>query len=254
MGNTLTSRGTALTLSQKIRADIMGITHGDMKLFLLGGLSVFSRGKKFDKSVPSGSKRKSGSDVLVIGGGPSIKKNIRVAKKFDGIVCVVDNSADYLAEQGIRFDYLISLEKGYESLQIIFDKGKKLQSIRSQFTLVYSGTAQYISRLMKVYASICDTLLRFDATFQHVANVGLYGIQFAEEHLKARRIFLLGFDGTGTDIDGNQYGWEIFLEWQSEFKRFMDGDIFAEVINCTPRSKLIDKRMKIGILKDIINK
>ena len=246
MGRTL-SKGTALTESQKKKADLMKLSYSDMMLYILGGLQPFIRGQKF---MDTG---RTTHDVLVIGGGPSIKKHIRVVKHFKGTICVIDNIADYVAENNIPFHYMVSLEKGWESLRIIFEKGKKLQKIRDQFTLVYSATQKYISHLMKVYESICDTLLRFDATYQHVANVGLYGVQFAEEHLKAKRIFLLGFDNHGTDIDGNAYGWEIFLEWQAEFKHFMVNGVKAEVINCTPRSKLIDERMKIGTLKDLRN-
>ena len=252
MGRIL-SKGTGLTASQKKRADIMGISYGDMKLFLMGGLQLFIRGARYNRDIPSDSKRSEGAEVLVIGGGPSIKKHIRVAKHFRGTICVIDNVADFVAENKVPFDYLISLEKGWQSLQIIFDKGKKLQKIRGDFTLVYSGTAKYISQLMDIYNGICDNLLRFDATYQHVANVGLYGVQFAEEHLKARRIFLLGFDNDGSDIDGNPYNWEIFLEWQAEFKHFMVNGVQAEIINCTPKSKLIDERMKVGTLKDLKN-
>ena len=244
MGRIL-SKGSGLTESQKKKAGLMKLSNSDMMQYVLGGLQPFIRGQKFTDTGGSS------HDVLVIGGGPSIKNHIKVVKRFKGIICVIDNIADYVAENGVSFDYMVSLEKGWQSLRIIFDKGKKLQKIRDQFTLVYSGTATYISHLMEVYESICDNLLRFDATYQHVANVGLYGIQFAEEHLKAKRIFLIGFDNHGTDIDGNAYGWEIFMEWQAEFKHFMVNGIKAEIINCTPRSKLIDERMQVGTIKDL---
>jgi len=193
------------------------------------------------------SYRRRTKDVLVIGGGPTTKETIDRAKKFKGDICIVDSISRMAMDHKIPFDYIITLEKCTAATMMLLENGRVLQPIRDQFTLVFSPGQIHLGSLIAVYKKVCDHLLRFTAKYGEVANVGLYAIQFAEEYLHAKKIFLLGFDHHGTDVFGNPYEQWIFDKWMAEFSDYLDHGTGSKIINCSPNTEFKDKRISYSI-------
>jgi hypothetical protein len=199
-------------------------------------------------------KRRHG-DVLVIGGAPSLQHNIQEAKKFKGKVVVIDSTSSLAVEKGVKFDYVVTLEKCCAATDMLLSYRGMLKRVNGKFTLVYAPNQEgKIGDLMAVYKKITDNLLPFKAKYRGLANVGLFGIQFAVEYLLARRVFLIGFDHYGGDVFGRPYEQEIFDSWLADFRDYLDHGVKAQIINCSPETQFKDERIKYGTIQDLKNK
>jgi len=199
--------------------------------------------------------RKRKGDVLIIGGAPSLIKTIHYAKKFKGTVCVVDSISYLAVDKGVHFDYLLTLEKCTAATEMLLTYKKHLDKIKDQFTLVYAPNQQgRVGDLMTIYKKIATKMQAFRVKYKEAANIGLFSIQFAEEFLMAKRIFLIGYDHYGTDVFGNPYEQWIYDKWLANFRDYLNHGVKAKIINCSPKTQFRDNRISYGYLKDLKNK
>ncbi len=228
MGCNLNSSG-GLTISQAEHADQLGMSHEVFKQFVIDRLMEKKGGVTPTIRLDSQKKNKIKCEkyCLVVGAGPSYKKQLEQIKKFKGIIVVVDFNFNEISKYGIKPDYIVTLESGRPNVnQLMFDAGE-LKKQKEEITVV--GSAITKDEITKYIFQQGIKYLRFPMKEEpRASNVGIFAICFAKEWLKCDKIILVGFEHTGTREPSHTY-----LTWQTDFWYFIKQWPKETIVNCT---------------------
>lgn len=167
--------------------------------------------------------------VLVIGAGPSMYKKIDFARSFNGDIVVCDVIAEYLLEDGIKANYITTYEI-QEGIELAFFDPSLA---KYGCTVVYNWKAlPKLKNHLKKHGFKSTSFQSY--RWERVNNVGLLGVRFAREVLKADEIYLIGFDHVGT-----QYTSRTYQDWLTCFEYFLtDEKDNCKIINCSGSGNL----------------
>lgn len=170
--------------------------------------------------------------VLLIGAGPSYRNKLDLARNFKGIKVVPAALAKTIMEEGITPDYITQYE-----IDVGLDLARFPPELaKTGIPIVYNFMSKppFLRHLSK---HKFKSIPFFGDNWYSINNVGLFSAYFAREHLKATKIYLIGFDHCGMDYHAKTY-----LQWVENFKVFVDMvKDECKIINCTGTGKLYMK-------------
>ena len=233
MGCNLSSTGD-LTVSQAHHADQLGMKHEVFKQYVIDRLIEKKGGLPHTNRLDSQKKNKikCKKACLVVGAGPSFKRDLEQIKKFKGIIVVVDINFNEVCKYGIKPDYVITLESGKPNVTQDMFSFHHLKEQKEKLKVVGSAITRDI--ITKYILSSGVPYLRFPMKEEpRASNVGIFSICFAYEWLKCDKIILIGFEHTG-----NKYPDHTYLTWQADFWYFIKQWPKETVVNCTDTGAL----------------
>ena len=167
--------------------------------------------------------------VLIIGAGPSVWNKLDLARNFDGIKITHVAFVETLMQNGITPDYITQ----YETDIGLNLEHYPLELAKLDIPIVYN--IQCHPPFLRYLSQNKFKSIPFHSTQHHnINNVGLFSAYFAREHLKATKIYLIGFDHEGMDYHAN-----VYPKWVANFKVFVEAESqHCEIINCSGQGKL----------------
>jgi len=228
MGTHLNSSGD-LTKSQREHADSIGISRDEFRecikdrlIELKGGVTPTVRTKEMKKDHIIATK-----PVLVIGAGPSYKKNYKMASKFEGIIVAVDNNGNDLMRNGVIPDYIVTLEQGHPNVTLYMFDPLLMKENKEKVKVVGSAITRNDIREHIVASGVSYIQYKMDGEAR-ASNVGIFALNFARYYLKADKIIMIGFEHSG-----QKYPSETYLTWQVDFWYFVKKWPKETIVNCT---------------------
>lgn len=175
--------------------------------------------------------------VLLIGGGPSFRNKLNLARGFEGIIITHAANFKEVMENGIRPDYIAQYET---------QVGLNLEHYPPEDASLGIPIVYNIECITEFKRHLTNNHFKsipfFSAYHGNINNVGLFSAYFAREHLKATHIYLIGFDHEGMEYHAN-----VYPKWVENFKVFVEAEKdHCEVINCTGTGKLYGKGITDG--------
>ena len=177
------------------------------------------------------------TSVLIIGGGPSTRKKLDLARSFDGIIIVHAAFVKIVMDEGITPNYITQYEvdKGLN----LEDYPPALAKLKIPIIYNYICKSRFLNHLTT--HKFCSLSFRSN-THHNINNVGLFSAYFAREYLNANKIYLIGFDHEGTAYHAN-----VYPKWVKNFKVFVEAEKDeCEIINCSGQGKLYMKGITDG--------
>ncbi len=229
MGIYLNKQGD-LTESQKVQADALGVSHGEMRQIMLQRLDDLSVNKKPDTKRTDKMKRTSitaKNPVLIIGAGSSFERSIKEIKEFRGQIIAVDFVFNYLVKKGVIPDYVITLESQQSSVSEKMFEYDNLKKCRNKTKVIASSITK--TRVIEHFKQQGIEVQRYkDKGEPRCSNVGLLAVNYAYNVLGADKILLVGFEHVG-----QKYPPHIYQIWQIDFWYFISKWPKETIINCT---------------------
>ena len=228
MGIHLNSKG-GLTVSQRIHADKLGISHEVFKKYLLVRLDELN--KPLPKTVRSHKMQRdeitTQNPVLIMAAGPSFRKNIEEIRKFKGKTIVVDVIFNELLKNNIVPDYVLTLESNTSIVNESLFESSHLAKCKDKTMIV--GSAITEDKILNHIRSHGVAIQRWDFEEEpRASNVGVFALNFAKDHLRADKILLVGFEHIGKKYAGNTY-----KTWQVDFWHFIKDWPRETIVNCS---------------------
>ena len=233
MGSNLNSSG-GLTVSQAEHADQLGMEHEVYKQFVIDRLIEKKGGYTATNRLDTQKKDKITCKkfCLVIGAGPSYIKEMEQIKKFKGTIVVVDNNFNELSKQGVKADYVVTLESGKPNVTLNMFGYNYLKEQKDSLVVVGSSITR--DDILKYILKAGVKYLRFPMEEEpRASNVGIFALNFAYHSLKCDKIILVGFEHTGKREPAHTY-----LTWQTDFWYFIKKWPKETIVNCTDNGAL----------------
>ena len=229
MGIYLNKQGD-LTESQKVQADALGVSHGEMRQIMLQRLDDLSVNKKPDTKRTDKMKRTSitaKKPILIIGAGSSFERSIKVIKEFQGEIIAVDFVFNYLVKKGVIPDYVITLESQQSSVSENMFAYDNMKKCRNKTKVIASSITK--TKVIEHFRKEGIEVQRYkDKGEPRCSNVGLLAVNYAYNVLGADKILLVGFEHVG-----QKYPPHIYQIWQIDFWYFISKWPKETIINCT---------------------
>ena len=220
MGWKLNSRGD-LTVAQRFQADALGMSHTKYRQIRLERIKEIEEFRPPENRNPGIKKNviESNNPVLVVGGGPSYKKYLKEINNFPGKIIVMDVNFNTCREAGIIPDYITTLEEGIHNVTNKMFLSKNLKACKNTIVVGSSITRNNIETHIK---NNDIPFLRWKTDEEpRISNCGLFSVVFAYDHLKADKIFLVGFEHDEHTL------------WQVDFLHYLSRWPKETIVNCT---------------------
>ena len=167
--------------------------------------------------------------ILIVGDGPSSKKNMEKIRNFKGKIICFDVNLIRLIRHGIIPDFIVTMEIKatldlFESKYLVQckDKSKLIGSAITQPNILEHARDNGVSQA------------RWISTEEpRFSNVGTFGINYAIEVLECDKVFIIGFEHDG--VAENEM---IYEYWKTDFWYFLQKWPKGTIVNCTDGGQL----------------
>jgi len=224
-----------LTEAQKVQQQSMGISVEEMKKFVVDRL-VEIRGGKTPETVRSQEMKREViqalNPVLIIAGGPSWRKNITGIRNFPNTVIVVDVLFnEIVSKYKIKPDIVVTLESSTRIINPDTYLPENLARCKHKTSIVGSSiTATKIKRHVRKFLPYSQFVFEEEP---RCSNVGNFAMNYAYNELYADKIFVLGFEHSGT-----KYPPATYTTWQTDFWYFIRKMPKETIVNCSKGGSL----------------
>ena len=195
----------------------------------LDEMHAATRPKTFRDPKNVRTKIEAENPVLVVGAGPSYKKNLEKIKNFRGKIVCFEVNFNPIVAYGIIPDYILTLEVFVTPsfLDLV-----NLETCKHKTKLIGSASTQpnVIEYARDAGVSSSRWISMEEPRF---SNVGTFAINYAKEVLKADKIFIVGFEHDG--VEENE---KIYEYWKTDFWYFLQKWDKGLIVNCTEGGQL----------------
>jgi len=193
------------------------------------------------ENSPKENHIKSDNPFLIVGAGPSFQRDIDKISKFPGKIIAVDANFKECIDAGIKLDYAMTRE----SLKARYLKAMFPTECLDKFEGTVIGSTVTPPAIIEYFRVEKQEFAISKVDESRLTNVGIFGVVFAHDQLKADKLFILGMEHEGEKYDRMVYG-----TWRGDFWWYVKKWPVPTVINLCDGGALYYKEFIIDTTLD----